>query len=159
MPGLFVAPVPFEAQPADIDDLFKDHGKVTDIQFKKGYGANYIFVELETDELAQQAIRDLDGRRFFGKELAVKPAKGIGPGKGYRGGSDTYDPNYVEKRREEEAAYKERKARRERGGNYAAGFLNIRFLIRLFDYLVRSNLKFRLDLSIIDNCLFNLFIT
>ena len=59
MPGLFVAPIDPRAEEADIDDLFKDFGRVTNIQWKKGHSSNYIFCELDDMDAAEAAMDKL----------------------------------------------------------------------------------------------------
>ena len=118
MPGLFVAPIDPRAEEADIDDLFKDFGRVTNIQWKKGHSSNYIFCELDDMDAAEAAMDKLNGRRFFGRDLSVKPANGIGPGKGYRGAENNYDskfnPDEYYARRDE----RQRAVGLDRGSNY-----------------------------------------
>merc|ERR1712157_556372 len=117
-PGLFVAPIDPRAEEADIDDLFKDFGRVTNIQWKKGHSSNYIFCELDDMDAAEAAMDKLNGRRFFGRDLSVKPANGIGPGKGYRGAENNYDskfnPDEYYARRDE----RQRAVGLDKGSNY-----------------------------------------
>ncbi len=94
---LYVGNLPFSATDASITDAFAAFGTVTSVKIitdrdsgrSKGFG----FVEMSTDDEAQQAIAKLDGSPWEGRNLTVNEAKPMEPrdnrgggGGGGRGG-------------------------------------------------------------------------
>jgi len=95
---LFVGNLSFDATENELQDLFAQHGAVTEVnlmvdrvtQKPRGFG----FVTMETKEAADAAIRALNGKEFHGRALTVnearpqgdRPRGGGGGGGGYRGG-------------------------------------------------------------------------
>lgn len=57
-----------------------------------GRNPSYCFVELQTKEQAERAIRELDGRELVGRPAKVRP--GVAPRKGVRAGTnnDFFNP-------------------------------------------------------------------
>jgi cold-inducible RNA-binding protein len=94
---LYVGNLPFDASEADLQDLFAQHGTVTechlvlDLATKKSRG--FAFVTMESKENGETAIEALNGKDWQGRSLTVnearpradRPAGGGGFG-GHRGG-------------------------------------------------------------------------
>jgi RNA recognition motif-containing protein len=99
--NLYVSNIPFKASESDLKELFEQHGEVSSVkiildketQRSRGFG----FVEMPDDESARQAINELNGHNFLGKDLTVNEARpktdaprGGGGGYGNRGGGGGY---------------------------------------------------------------------
>jgi RNA recognition motif-containing protein len=95
--NIYVANIPFKASEDELRELFEQHGDVTSVKIvldkvtnrSRGFG----FVEMADSEAAKQAINELNGYSFLGKELVVNEARpktesrgGSGGGYGNRGG-------------------------------------------------------------------------
>lgn len=91
---LYVGNLPYSVRDSDLQDMFSAHGTVDSAQVimdrdtgrSKGFG----FVEMSTDQEAQEAISALNGREVDGRSLTVNEARpreegGGGGGRG-RGG-------------------------------------------------------------------------
>jgi len=80
---LFVGNLPFEANDQDLVEIFKQVGEVASAKVimdrftnrSKGFG----FVEMATDELAQQAIQQFHGADFNGRAMTVNEARPMEP--------------------------------------------------------------------------------
>lgn len=76
---LFVGSLAFSATDADLEEFFKAVGTVVsakvimdrDTNRSKGFG----FVEMSTDEEAQAAIQQLDGKELSGRAVNVSEAR------------------------------------------------------------------------------------
>ena len=76
---LFVGSLAFSATDADLEEFFKQAGNVVsakvimdrDTNRSKGFG----FVEMSTDEEAQAAIQQLDGKELAGRAVNVSEAR------------------------------------------------------------------------------------
>ena len=76
---LFVGSLAFSATDADLEEFFKAAGNVVsakvimdrDTNRSKGFG----FVEMSTDEEAQAAIQQLDGKELAGRAVNVSEAR------------------------------------------------------------------------------------
>ncbi len=92
---LYVGNLSYETTEAALEQMFAAHGTVTSAQVimdrdtgrSKGFG----FVEMGSDQEAQTAIRELNGKQVDGRALTVNEAKpredrGGGGGRGGRGG-------------------------------------------------------------------------
>jgi len=87
---LFVGNLPFEANDQDLVEIFKQVGEVASAKVimdkftnrSKGFG----FVEMATDELAQQAIQQFHGADFNGRAMTVNEARPMEPRQGGGGG-------------------------------------------------------------------------
>ncbi len=87
---LFVGNLPFEANDQDLVEIFKQVGEVASAKViidrftnrSKGFG----FVEMATDELAQQAIQQFHGADFNGRSMTVNEARPMEPREGGGGG-------------------------------------------------------------------------
>ena len=96
--NIYVANISFKASEGELKELFEQHGEVTSAKIimdkltnrSRGFG----FVEMADSEAAKQAIEELNGYNFQGKELVVNEARpktdaprgGGGGGYGNRGG-------------------------------------------------------------------------
>jgi RNA recognition motif-containing protein len=89
---LYVGNLPYGTTDDEVRDLFSSHGAITEIKLIEGKG--FGFVEMETQEEAENAKEKLDGYEFNGRTLKVAEARpqgsrggrGRGPGRGGRRG-------------------------------------------------------------------------
>lgn len=89
---LYVGNLPFSATEESLNDKFSQCGTVASAKVitdrdsgrSKGFG----FVEMSTDEEAQEAIQKFDGQEYDGRNIKVNEAKPMEPrnGGGGRGG-------------------------------------------------------------------------
>lgn len=97
--NIYVANIPFKASEAELKELFEQHGEVSSVKIildketnrSRGFG----FIEMPDDSAAKQAINELNGYSFIGKELVVNEARPKsdaprGGGYGNRGGGGSY---------------------------------------------------------------------
>jgi RNA recognition motif-containing protein len=100
--NIYVANISFKSSEADLKELFEQHGEVISAKIvidkmtnrSRGFG----FVEMADTTAGQQAISELNGYNFQGKELVVNEARpktdsprgGGGGGYGNRGGGGGY---------------------------------------------------------------------
>jgi len=76
---IYVGGLPYSATEQDLENLFASFGTVTSVTVvtdrytgqAKGFG----FVEMETDDQADAAIRSLNGTQMGGRELTVNEAR------------------------------------------------------------------------------------
>lgn len=95
---LYVGNLPFTATEDDIRDAFADHGTVQSVSVitdrETGRPRGFAFVEMSTDQEAQTAVDEMDGRDFGGRSLRVNIARPResrgGGGGGYGGGGGGY---------------------------------------------------------------------
>lgn len=91
---LYVGNLPFSVTESTINDMFAPHGTVEsanlitdrDTGRSKGFG----FVEMSTDEEAQNAINELNGKEIDGRALTVNEARPKAPRSGGGGGGGGY---------------------------------------------------------------------
>ena len=94
--NIYVANIPFKASEDELRELFEQHGEVSSAKIimdretnrSRGFG----FVEMSDASAAKQAINELNGFNFLGKDLAVSEARPKtdaprGGGFGNRGGN------------------------------------------------------------------------
>jgi cold-inducible RNA-binding protein len=99
---LFVRSLSYNTTEASLEELFAAIGKVIsakiimdrDTNRSKGFG----FVEMSTDEEAQEAIKQLDGKELDGRAIAVTEARPrednrSGGGRSFGGGNGGYGDN------------------------------------------------------------------
>lgn len=87
---LYVGNLPFSVNDQALSDAFAKFGTVDSVKIitdrdtgrSKGFG----FVEMSTDEEAQEAIDKLNGQNFEGRPLTVNEAKPMAPREGGGGG-------------------------------------------------------------------------
>jgi cold-inducible RNA-binding protein len=89
---LYVGNLPYTTNEQDLQDLFASAGTVDSINVMRdmatGRARGFAFVEMATDEEAQQAISMLNDRDFGGRNLTVneaRPKVSSGGGGGYGG--------------------------------------------------------------------------
>lgn len=79
MKKLYVANIPFEVQEAELRDLFESVGKVDKVQMIKdrdtGNPRGFGFVEMATPDLAEEAIRQLNGGVLGSRRIRVEIAQ------------------------------------------------------------------------------------
>ena len=87
---LYVGNLPFSATELDIRELFEQYGTVAESKLvmdrDTGRPRGFGFVEMSTDQEAQNAISNLNGREFQGRPLTVNEAQERGGGGGGGGG-------------------------------------------------------------------------
>jgi cold-inducible RNA-binding protein len=97
---LYVGNLSFQCTEAELTEAFSAHGRVTSaavvMDRETGRSRGFAFVEMETEEAAQAAVKAMDGRELGGRTLRVNVAKpredrgggggGYGGGGGGRGG-------------------------------------------------------------------------
>jgi RNA recognition motif-containing protein len=77
--NIYVSNIPFKASDSELKELFEEYGEVSSAkiimdkvsQRSRGFG----FVEMPDDASARQAMQELNGSSFLGKELAVNEAR------------------------------------------------------------------------------------
>lgn len=92
---LYVGNLPYEVGEADLQALFAQAGSVESVTVMRdqmtGRARGFAFVEMSSDEEAQNAINDLNAKEFGGRNLTVNEARPkevrSGGGSGYGGGS------------------------------------------------------------------------
>ena len=92
---LFVGNLAFNVTENDLQDLFAQHGTVTEVNLmlerSTGRSRGFAFVTMETPEAASAAVTALHGRTLEGRNLTVNEARpreerGSRPGGGQGGG-------------------------------------------------------------------------
>jgi arginine/serine-rich splicing factor 4/5/6 len=70
---VFVAKLSSSIREKDLDYEFRRFGNIKNIQLKRGYA----FIEFEDFKDAEDAIKDMDGRKFEGQRIVVQHASNI----------------------------------------------------------------------------------
>ena len=92
---LYVGNLPYEVVEAELQELFERAGSVESVTVMRdqmtGRARGFAFVEMSTDEEAQNAITQLNGSQMGGRNLTInearpKAASGSGGGGGRFGG-------------------------------------------------------------------------
>jgi len=89
---LYVGNLPYEVGETELQDLFARSGSVESVNVMRdqatGRARGFAFVEMSTDEEAQNAITALNGTQVGGRNLTVNEArpKAAGGGGGFGGG-------------------------------------------------------------------------
>jgi cold-inducible RNA-binding protein len=91
---LYVGNLTFDALENELQDLFAQHGPVTEVNLMQdrvtGKARGFAFVTMETKEGADAAIQALNGKDWKGRALTVNEARPrearTAGGGGYRGG-------------------------------------------------------------------------
>jgi cold-inducible RNA-binding protein len=93
---LYVGNLPYEAGEAELQELFGRSGTVERVTVMRdmatGRARGFAFVEMATDDEAQQAITALNGHELGGRGLNVneaRPKPAGGGGGGFGGGGDS----------------------------------------------------------------------
>lgn len=94
--NLFVGSLAYSVTDDELNDFFKSVGNVKsakvimdrDTNRSKGFG----FVEMETDDEAQEAIKQLDGKELNGRAISVNEARPREdrPRRDFNGGGNRY---------------------------------------------------------------------
>jgi RNA recognition motif-containing protein len=86
---LFVGNLPYSVTDDDLNDAFSDSGTVKSARVitdrETGRSRGFGFVEFSTEEAADIAIQNWDGRELGGRSLTVNEAKERSRGNGDRG--------------------------------------------------------------------------
>ncbi len=69
-PQIFVAKLTPSVREKDLDYEFRRFGTIKNIQLKRGFA----FIEYEDYKDAEDAVKDMDGRRFEGQRIVVQSA-------------------------------------------------------------------------------------
>ncbi|MGH7814987.1 MAG: RNA recognition motif domain-containing protein [Candidatus Binataceae bacterium] len=87
---LYIGNLAWTVTDQDLLDAFSEAGKVDNAQVVVDRGTNrsrgFGFVEMDTDEAAQSAIKQLDGREIKGRAIKVSEAQARTGGSGGGGG-------------------------------------------------------------------------
>jgi RNA recognition motif-containing protein len=90
---LYVGNLPYEIGETELQELFARSGSVETVRVKRdqatGRARGFAFVEMSTDEEAQQAITAMNGAQVGGRNLTVneaRPQEARGGGGGFGGG-------------------------------------------------------------------------
>ena len=97
---LYVGNLPYETGEAELQELFAQSGTVESVKVMRdmatGRARGFAFVEMSTDEEAQQAITAMNDYQLGGRGLTVNEARpkpayagGGGGGGGFNGGGDS----------------------------------------------------------------------
>ncbi|KAL9935503.1 hypothetical protein V8E36_005851 [Tilletia maclaganii] len=68
---VYVGHLPPDVQRPDMEELFKDFGRLADVRIMGQFG----FVEFDSSRDADDAVRAVNGREWRGDRLVVEPAK------------------------------------------------------------------------------------
>lgn len=95
--NIYVSNISFKSSEDELRDLFEQHGEVSSVkiimdketQRSRGFG----FVEMPNEAEAKQAMQELNGHNFLGKDLTVNEArpKTDSPRGGFGGGGGGYN--------------------------------------------------------------------
>ena len=87
---LYVGNLPYEVGETELQELFARAGSVESVNVMRdqmtGRARGFAFVEMSTDEEAQNAITALNGTQVGGRNLTVNEARPKAAGGGGRGG-------------------------------------------------------------------------
>lgn len=93
---LYVGNLPYDATETDLRTLFADTGTVESVNVmvdrETGRARGFAFVEMASDEDAQNAITQLNDRPFGGRNLAVNEARPQPSRSGGGGGGQSRGP-------------------------------------------------------------------
>jgi arginine/serine-rich splicing factor 4/5/6 len=67
---IFIAKLSSSIREKDLDYEFRRFGNIKNIQLKRGYA----FIEYEDIKDAEDAVKDMDGRKFEGQRIVVQHA-------------------------------------------------------------------------------------
>ena len=77
--NLYVGNLPFSTNSDDLEQLFAEHGAVSSAQVimdrDTGRSRGFGFVEMDNDDEARTAIREIDGASVGGRNIKVNEAK------------------------------------------------------------------------------------
>jgi len=84
---VYVGNLPDNCQDDTIRDLFTPYGGLAELAVIK----NFAFVHFKDEEVAKNAVRDLNGAKLLGKEISVEISKGRGDNNKDRGDNNRRD--------------------------------------------------------------------
>jgi arginine/serine-rich splicing factor 4/5/6 len=67
---IFIAKLTNDVREKDLDYEFRKYGTIKNIQLKKGFA----FIEFEDYKDAEEAVKDMDGRKLDGQRIVVQAA-------------------------------------------------------------------------------------
>lgn len=70
---VFVGRLNYEVRERDLERFFRGYGRIEDIVLKNGFG----FVDFDNHRDAEDAVRDLNGKRLLGERVTVELARGM----------------------------------------------------------------------------------
>ncbi len=77
---LFVGNLPFKTTEQELEEVFSRAGRVISVALpinrETGQRRGFGFVEMQTVEEADAAIRDFNGQTIGGRQIVVNPSKG-----------------------------------------------------------------------------------
>ena len=80
---LFVGGTPYSATDKDLEEFFSKVGKVVSakviVDKFTGQGKGFGFVEMDTDEEAMKAVKELNNTNFGGRTIVVNEARPMEP--------------------------------------------------------------------------------
>ncbi|MBF2054642.1 MAG: RNA-binding protein [Candidatus Sericytochromatia bacterium] len=86
--NIYVGNLSYQTRDADLEDLFASFGEVTSARVvmdrETGRSRGFGFVEMASAEAGDNAIRELDGNDFMGRNLKVNEARPRPDGGGRR---------------------------------------------------------------------------
>jgi arginine/serine-rich splicing factor 4/5/6 len=68
---IFIAKLSSSVRERDLEDEFKRYGHIKNTELKRGYA----FIEYEDYRDADEAIKDMDGRKFEGNRIVVQHSR------------------------------------------------------------------------------------
>jgi len=75
---IYVGNISYSMKEEDLENLFKEYGTVTSVKIitdkYSGRSKGFSFVEMENEEEANTAIKELDGKEVSGRSLKVNMA-------------------------------------------------------------------------------------
>lgn len=94
---IYIGNLSFQASEEDIRDVFTEYGEVTRISLpidrETGRKRGFAFVDMADETKEDQAISELDGAEWLGRELKVNKARPRNGGGGGQGRSNNYQNN------------------------------------------------------------------
>lgn len=77
--SIYIGNLPYAASQEDIKEVFNDYGKVSKVTIpidrESGKVRGFAFVEMEDEAQEEEAIKELDGAEWMGRELRVNKAR------------------------------------------------------------------------------------
>lgn len=67
-PQIFIAKLSSYVREKDLEYEFRRYGTIKNVELKRGFA----FIEYESHKDAEEAIRDMDGRKFEGNRIVVQ---------------------------------------------------------------------------------------
>jgi len=81
---LFVGNIPFKISESELSELFSRFGNVVSVSIptdrETGRKRGFAFVEMETQEEAEAAIKELNGHTLEGRQISVNASRPKTPG-------------------------------------------------------------------------------